>query len=420
VKKDKKNAKEESDSDSSSDDEPVKKTPGKKDDKQVKQPVKKDTPVPAKTAAKKAAKVESSDDDDSSEDEKPTKKQTPAPATKKETPVAKKETPVAKKEAPAKKETPAAKKPVEESSDSSDSEEEKTVKAPAKAQQTKKEQPKNKKPVEKKEESSEESSEDEETNGNAEVNKKRKIEENGVTNKNDDEDGDELKIKKPKTEEASSRIYVGNLSFDINEEGIRAAFKDIGEITLIDWMEDKRTGKFRGAGFLTFKDPETANKSLALNGTELLGRQMKIELSKPNNRAGDRPRGETPTKPAEPTNTIFLGNLPFDVTEDDIHALFKESGTVKDIRWLNDKNTGEFKGCGFVEFEEDTSSDKAVVLNGTDLKGRSIRVDYSTPRRQDSNGGGGFGGGFGGGRGRGGGGRFGGGRGGGRGGRGRF
>jgi len=298
------------------------------------------------------------------------------------------------------------------------------VKAPAKAQQTKKEQPKNKKPVEKKEESSED--EDEETNGNAEedakVNKKRKIEENGTTKKNDDEDdGDELKIKKPKTEEASSRIYVGNLSFDINEEGIRAAFKDIGEITLIDWMEDKRTGKFRGAGFLTFKDPETANKSLALNGTELLGRQMKIELSKPNNRGGDRPRGEAPTKPAEPTNTIFLGNLPFDVTEDDIHALFKESGTVKDIRWLNDKNTGEFKGCGFVEFEDDTSSDKAVVFNGTDLKGRSIRVDYSTPRRQDSNGGGFGGGGFGGGRGRGGGGgRFGGGRGGGRGGRGRY
>ena len=65
---------------------------------------------------------------------------------------------------------------------------------------------------------------------------------------------------------------------------------------------------------------------------------------------------------------------------------FKDCGEVSSIRWVTDKETGDFKGCGFVEFADpDAALDKAAALNGTDLMGRQIRLDYLPPHapRQD-------------------------------------
>ena len=54
---------------------------------------------------------------------------------------------------------------------------------------------------------------------------------------------------------------------------------------------------------------------------------------------------------------------------------------MSSIRWLSDKETQAFKGCGFIEFSDpDASLDKAAKLNGKDLLGRSIRLDFAQPR----------------------------------------
>jgi nucleolin len=115
-----------------------------------------------------------------------------------------------------------------------------------------------------------------------------------------------------------------------------------------------------------------------------------------------------------------VGNLPFDVEEDQLREVFAQAGTVDRIRFAMAED-GSFKGFAHVQFADGASTDEAVKLAGTDINGRAIRVDYAPPRNRDSTPGGG-GGGRGGrgdsGGGRGGGGRGGGGRGGGRGGRG--
>ena len=178
---------------------------------------------------------------------------------------------------------------------------------------------------------------------------------------------------------------MGNLSWQIDEAGLQDACKDCGKITNCKWLEDRDTGKFKGCGFITFESPEAAAKAVAMNGTEILGRAVKCDFSqgKPARTAGGGGGGEVRPMQAKPEgcNTLFCGNLSWDVDDDKMKDFFKDCGEVASIRWLTDKETQQFKGCGFVEFADPGASlDKAAALNGTDLLGRTVRLDYAAPR----------------------------------------
>ncbi len=118
----------------------------------------------------------------------------------------------------------------------------------------------------------------------------------------------------------------------------------------------------------------------------------------------------------EMAKNIYVGNLVWDCTADDLLALFQEHGAVARAQVITDRETGRSRGFGFVEMNDDAEAQKAIdALNGADFKGRPLTVNEAKPREERSGGGGGGGrGGYGGGRGGGGGGRggYGGGRGG--------
>ena len=93
---------------------------------------------------------------------------------------------------------------------------------------------------------------------------------------------------------------------------------------------------------------------------------------------------------------IYVGNLPFSATEDEIREKFSEFGEVETVNLINDRHTGQPRGFGFVEME-DEGADKAIAaLDSTDLGGRNLRVSVARERT----GGGSHGGGGGGDRGR--------------------
>ena len=109
---------------------------------------------------------------------------------------------------------------------------------------------------------------------------------------------------------------------------------------------------------------------------------------------------------------LFVGNLSFDVNENELRDLFAQSGTVADCKLVTDRETGRPRGFGFVEMGTDAEATEAINnLNGRDYQGRTLNVNEAQER--SSGGGGGRGGGGGGGRGGGGGGGYGGGGGGG-------
>ena len=78
---------------------------------------------------------------------------------------------------------------------------------------------------------------------------------------------------------------------------------------------------------------------------------------------------------------IFVGNLPFDLTRSELETAFSPFGEIVKTRMLFDRD-GRFRGIAYVEFAETADAKKAIAeLNGVDLKGRAMRVDYSRPAR---------------------------------------
>jgi RNA recognition motif-containing protein len=104
---------------------------------------------------------------------------------------------------------------------------------------------------------------------------------------------------------------------------------------------------------------------------------------------------------------IYVGNLSWSMTDDDLSNLFSQYGTVSSAKILKEKNTGRSKGFGFVEMEDEEAAKTAIAtLNESEVQGRKLIVNESQPRPEGSGykksgggyGGGRSGGGYGGGR----------------------
>ena len=102
---------------------------------------------------------------------------------------------------------------------------------------------------------------------------------------------------------------------------------------------------------------------------------------------------------------LYVGNLSFQTTSEDLQALFAQAGTVESATVVEDRDTGRSRGFGFVEMASKEEGEKAIEqFNGTDMNGRNLTVNEARPREDRGNRGGGRGG-YGGGGNRGGGGR---------------
>ncbi len=96
---------------------------------------------------------------------------------------------------------------------------------------------------------------------------------------------------------------------------------------------------------------------------------------------------------------LYVGNLPYDVTEEDLEQLFQQHGTVESVAVIQDRETGRSKGFGFVEMASDPEAQGAIeALNGQDFGGRALTVNEARAREERGGGRGGRGG-HGGGRG---------------------
>ncbi|MEO1095612.1 MAG: RNA-binding protein [Cyanobacteria bacterium J06638_28] len=90
--------------------------------------------------------------------------------------------------------------------------------------------------------------------------------------------------------------------------------------------------------------------------------------------------------------TVYVGNLSYNATEDDLSEVFKEYGSVKRIQMPVDRETGRMRGFAFVEMSQDSEEDAAIEdLDGAEWMGRTLKVNKARPRENRRPGGGGGG-----------------------------
>ncbi|PNY20412.1 Nuclear localization sequence-binding protein [Tolypocladium capitatum] len=246
-----------------------------------------------------------------------------------------------------------------------------------------------------------------EAEGAAPASKKRKAE--------NDIDATPKKAKTDENAQAASTLFAGSLSWGIDDDALYEAFKDFGGLVSARVVTDKLSGRSRGFGYVDFNDSESATKAYeAMQGKELDGRAINLDYANakptdanPQARAVDRAKKHGDSISPE-SDTLFVGNLPFDVDQDSVHQFFSDVREPTSVRLPTDPDSGNLKGFGYVSFASiEDAKHVFQELNGAPIgagrSSRNVRLDFASARPpREGGGGGGFGGGFGGGRGRGG------------------
>ena len=91
---------------------------------------------------------------------------------------------------------------------------------------------------------------------------------------------------------------------------------------------------------------------------------------------------------------IYVGNLSFQTSEDGLEAAFAAYGEVQSVAIIRDRQTGESRGFGFIEMDDQAATAAIAGLNGTEVDGRSLTVNEARPRTERSDRSGGGGGGY--------------------------
>ncbi len=81
---------------------------------------------------------------------------------------------------------------------------------------------------------------------------------------------------------------------------------------------------------------------------------------------------------------IYIGNLPYTITEDELKESFNSFGEVSSVNIITDRFSGQSKGFGFVEMPEDSEAEAAIkALDGQEIKGRNLKINQARPRREN-------------------------------------
>ncbi|KAJ3563436.1 hypothetical protein NPX13_g8196 [Xylaria arbuscula] len=166
-------------------------------------------------------------------------------------------------------------------------------------------------------------------------------------------------------QQPQGKMFIGGLNWETTDQSLRNYFSDFGEVTECTVMRDGATGRSRGFGFLTFKDPKTVNivmvKEHFLDGKLI------------------DPKRAIPRDEQEKTSKIFVGGVSQDTTENEFKEYFAQFGRVVDATLMMDKDTGRPRGFGFVTFENEVGVE-ACLSTDLEIHGKAIEVKKAQPR----------------------------------------
>jgi len=187
-----------------------------------------------------------------------------------------------------------------------------------------------------------------------------------------------------------SNLFVGNLSWNVDEEWLTREFEEYGELSGVRLITDRSTGRSKGFGYVQFVNAADAAKAHAgKKGAMIDGRACNVDFAADRSTGGQQDRSQARAKfhgdtTSPPSDTLFVGNLSFDVGQETVSEAFGEYGTVMGVRLPTDRETGEAKGFGYVTFSSVDEAKAALEnMQGAEIAGRACRLDYSQPRPQN-------------------------------------
>jgi len=175
-------------------------------------------------------------------------------------------------------------------------------------------------------------------------------------------------------EKKGPMVYVGNLPFTATESEIRTLFESTGIVGEVKVPLDRDTGNGRGFAFVSMPDRGEMESAVeALDRTSFGGRTIYVNESKP----------KDIQKEELEQSKLYVGNISYDTTRDDLLGFFSELGYEADDVYIPlDRDTGYPRGFAFVNMSPEKSADAMDAANGAVMKGRTLTVSISLPRGQ--------------------------------------
>jgi nucleolar protein 12 len=179
-------------------------------------------------------------------------------------------------------------------------------------------------------------------------------------------------------ERLARTVFVGNVPLETKREKLAKLFKSCGPVESVRFRSvpvkntklPKKAAVLSGDrlpirdsmnAYIVFQNEKSVDAALSMNGTLFQNKHLKVD------------RAERPSISVD--CCVFVGNLPFDVEDEELYEAFAQVGAVKYVRVIRDKETGFGKGFGYVCFNESISVIAAVRMNGSmKVKGRCIRI----------------------------------------------
>ncbi|KAF0694237.1 Aste57867_14873 [Aphanomyces stellatus] len=180
-----------------------------------------------------------------------------------------------------------------------------------------------------------------------------------------------------------NKIMVAGLPLDADDAALAAKFESYGSMFQAKVVYDNKTQRSRGFGFVTFQTYESALDAVrAMDQSKWDKRVLNVRFLTPKGGKNAAAAAAVPIlRPVEPRpegcTTVFVGNMPYEITEDVLRKVMSVCGDIKAIRFAEDIKTKEFRGFGYVQFFEGDACEKAVqTLHGSVVMGRPLKVDY--------------------------------------------